>query len=368
VPIRPDRFPKEESAMKSPMKSPTKFLVMLLALALLVPAAPADAQMLMNGAGATFPYPIYSKWFEEYIKVDPEVRFNYQSIGSGGGIRQITERTVDFGASDGPMTDEQLQKAPGPLLHIPTVLGAVVATYNLPGNPQLAFTGPVLADVFLGKITRWNDDRIKALNPSASLPDQPIVVVHRSDGSGTTYIWVDYLCKISPDWEKAVGRGTSVKWPVGLGGKGNEGVAGQVKNAPGALGYVELAYAVTNKLPTARIQNQAGKLIEPTIESTTAAAAAAAKSMPADFRVSLTNPNGADAYPIASFTWLLVYKDQPNEARGKALARFLWWAIHDGQRHPAALLYAPLPAPVVKQIEATLRQITYSGKPILAAK
>ena len=227
--------------MKSPMKSPTKFLVMLLALALLVPAAPADAQMLMNGAGATFPYPIYSKWFEEYIKVDPEVRFNYQSIGSGGGIRQITERTVDFGASDGPMTDEQLQKAPGPLLHIPTVLGAVVATYNLPGNPQLAFTGPVLADVFLGKITRWNDDRIKALNPSASLPDQPIVVVHRSDGSGTTYIWVDYLCKISPDWEKAVGRGTSVKWPVGLGGKGNEGVAGQVKNAPGALAAIAAA-------------------------------------------------------------------------------------------------------------------------------
>ena len=351
------------------MKAMRFLLTLVFGAVMALAARMAQGQTVqINGAGATFPYPIYSKWFEEYIKVDPEVRFNYQSIGSGGGIRQITERTVDFGASDGPMTDEQLQKAPGPLLHIPTVLGAVVATYNLPGNPQLAFTGPVLADVFLGKITRWNDDRIKALNPSASLPDQPIVVVHRSDGSGTTYIWVDYLCKISPDWEKAVGRGTSVKWPVGLGGKGNEGVAGQVKNAPGALGYVELAYAVTNKLPTARIQNQAGKLIEPTIESTTAAAAAAAKRMPADFRVSLTNPNGADAYPIASFTWLLVYKDQPNEARGKALARFLWWAIHDGQRHPAALLYAPLPAPVVKQIEATLRQITYSGKPILAAK
>src|SRR5690349_11668813 len=327
-----------------------KFLVMLLALALLVPAAPADAQMLMNGAGATFPYPIYSKWFEEYIKVDPEVRFNYQSIGSGGGIRQISERTVDFGASDGPMTDDQLKKAPAELFHIPTVMGEVVA------------------DIFLGKITKWNDERIKALNPSASLPDQAIVVVHRSDGSGTTYIWVDYLCKISPEWDKQVGRGTSVKWPVGLGGKGNEGVAGQVKNAPGALGYVELAYAVTNKLPAARIQNAAGKLIEPTIESTTAAAASAAKSMPSDFRVSLTNPGGADAYPIASFTWLLVYRDQPNEARGKALARFLWWAIHDGQKHPAALLYAPLPAPVVKQIEATLRHITYSGKPILAAK
>src|SRR5690349_21796880 len=331
-------------------------------------AQPAAAQTLINGAGATFPYPIYSKWFDEYTKVDPEVRFNYQSIGSGGGIKQVTSRTVDFGATDGPMTDEQLKQAPGELLHIPTVLGAVVATYNLPGAPKLKFTGDVLADIFLGKITKWNDAKITALNPGATLPDQPIVVVHRSDGSGTTYIWVDYLSKISPDWEKAVGRGTSVKWPVGLGGKGNEGVAGQVKNAPGALGYVELAYAVTNKLPAARIQNAAGKLIEPTIESTTAAAAAAAKSMPADFRVSLTNPNGADAYPIASFTWLLVYNDQPNSSRGKARAMFLCWAIHDGQRHPAALLYAPLPAPVVKQIEATLRQITYSGKPILAAK
>ena len=207
--------------------------VLLLAMVLVGRPGAADAQMLMNGAGATFPYPIYSKWFEEYIKVDPEVRFNYQSIGSGGGIRQITERTVDFGASDGPMTDEQLKKAPAELFHIPTVMGAVVATYNLPGSPQLAFTGDVLADIFLGKITKWNDARIKGLNPSATLPDQAIVVVHRSDGSGTTYIWVDYLCKISPEWEKEVGRGTSVKWPVGLGGKGNEGVAGQVKLAIG---------------------------------------------------------------------------------------------------------------------------------------
>ena len=342
--------------------------MLLLAAAMVGRPGPADAQMLMNGAGATFPYPIYSKWFEEYIKVDPEVRFNYQSIGSGGGIRQITERTVDFGASDGPMTDEQLKKAPGELFHIPTVMGAVVATYNLPGSPQLAFTGDVLADIFLGKITKWNDARIKALNPSATLPDQAIVVVHRSDGSGTTYIWVDYLCKISPEWEKEVGRGTSVKWPVGLGGKGNEGVAGQVKNAPGSLGYVELAYAITNKLPAARIKNQAGKLVEPTIESTTAAAAGAVKSMPADFRVSLTNAPGPDAYPIASFTWLLVYKDQSNESKGKALVKFLWWAIHDGQRHPAALLYAPLPAPVVKEIEAKIKQITFSGKPLLAAQ
>jgi phosphate transport system substrate-binding protein len=327
---------------------------------------PALAQMLMNGAGATFPYPIYSKWFEEYTRVDPGARFNYQSIGSGGGIRQITERTVDFGASDGPMTDDQLKKAPGELFHIPTVLGAVVATYNLPGSPKLRFSGDVLADIFLGKITKWSDARIKALNPSVALPDQPIVVVHRSDGSGTTYIWVDYLSKVSPEWAQKVGKGTSVNWPVGLGGKGNEGVAGQVKNAPGALGYVELAYAITNKLPAAAVKNQAGKFMEATIESTTAAAAAA--SMPEDFRVSLTNPPGDDAYPIASFTWLLVYKDQPNEAKGRALTRFLWWAIHDGQKFPPALLYAPLPAPVVKQIEAKIKQMTFAGRPLVAAQ
>src|SRR5262249_17375356 len=237
------------------------------------PPSPAEAQLLINGAGATFPYPIYSKWFEEYTKVDPEVRFNYQSIGSGGGIRQITERTVDFGATDGPMTDEQLQKAPGELFHIPTVLGAVVATYNLPGSPKLQFTGELLADIFLGKVTKWDDERIKTLNPSANLPSQPIIVVHRSDGSGTTYIWVDYLSKVSKEGAEKVGKGTSVNWPVGLGGKGNEGVAGQVKNAPGSLGYVELAYAITNKLPAAPIKNHAGRFVEATIESTTAAAA-----------------------------------------------------------------------------------------------
>lgn len=335
--------------------------------AVALPAA-ATAQTLMNGAGATFPYPIYSKWFDEYTKVDPSVRFNYQSIGSGGGIRQISERTVDFGASDGPMTDEQLKKAPAELLHIPTVLGADVATYNLPGNPTLRFSGDVLADIFLGKITSWDDDRIKSLNPGVSLPKTPILVVHRSDGSGTTYIWVDYLSKISKEWEDKVGRGTSVKWPAGLGGKGNEGVAGQIKNTPGALGYVELAYAVTNKLPVASIKNAAGKFIEPTIATTTAAAAGAAHNMPADFRVSLTNPPGDTAYPIASFTWLLVYKDQPNEAKGRLLTKFLWWAIHEGQKYPSDLLYAPLPAPVVKQIEAKVLGITFNGKPLLAAR
>ena len=343
-----------------------KIWLSLIGLAL-VTAAPVHAQMLMNGAGATFPYPIYSKWFDEYTKIDPEVRFNYQSIGSGGGIRQISERTVDFGATDGPMTDEQLKKAPGEILHIPTVLGAVVATYNLPGQPKLNFTGELLADIFLGKITQWSDDRIKALNPSANLPNQPIVVVHRSDGSGTTFIWVDYLSKVSSGWTQKVGKGTSVNWPVGLGGKGNEGVAGQVKNTPGALGYVELAYAITNKLPAAAVKNQAGKFVEATIESTTAAAAGAASNMPDDFRVSLTNAPGDQAYPIASFTWLLVYRDQQNEAKGKALVKFLWWAIHDGQKYPGALLYAPLPAPVVKQLEARIKQITFSGKPLLAA-
>ena len=330
--------------------------------------APAYAQMLMNGAGATFPYPLYSKWFDEYTKIDPEVRFNYQSIGSGGGIKQVTSRTVDFGATDGPMTDEQLKQAPGELLHIPTVLGAVVATYNLPGAPKLKLTGDVLADIFLGKITKWNDAKITALNPGVTPPDQPIVVVHRSDGSGTTYIWVDYLSKISPEWQQKVGKGTSVNWPVGLGGKGNEGVSGQVKGQPGALGYVELAYAVKNNLPVASIKNANGKFVEPTIATTTAAAAGAARSMPDDFRVSLTNAPGDEAYPVASFTWLLVYKDQPNEAKGRALAKFLWWMSHEGQKYADDLLYAPLPSPVVKQIEGKIKHITYQGKPLMAGR
>ena len=338
------------------------------ALVLLALVQPAWAQTLINGAGATFPYPIYSKWFDEYAKVDPEVRFNYQSIGSGGGIKQITSRTVDFGATDGPMTDEQLKQAPGELLHVPTVLGAVVATYNLPGNPKLKFAPDVLADIFLGKITKWNDPRIASANGGVQLPDQPILVVHRSDGSGTTYIWVDYLSKVSPDWQQKVGKGTSVNWPVGLGGKGNEGVAGQVKNTPGALGYVELAYAVKNKMPVASVKNAAGKFIEPTIASTTAAAAGAAKNMPSDFRVSLTNPPGDDAYPIASFTWLLVYKDQQNELKGRAVAKFLWWMSHEGQTYADELLYAPLPQSVVKQVEAKIKEITYQGKPLMAAR
>ncbi len=331
-------------------------------------AQPAEAQMLINGAGATFPYPIYSKWFDEYTKVDPAVRFNYQSIGSGGGIKQVSSRTVDFGASDGPMTDEQLKQAPAELFHIPTVLGAVVATYNLPGSPKLKLTPEILAEIFLGRITKWNDAKITAINPGVALPAQSILVVHRSDGSGTTYIWVDYLSKVSPEWQQKVGKGTSVNWPVGLGGKGNEGVTGQIKNTPGALGYVELAYAVKNKLPVAFIRNAAGKFIEPSTQATTAAAAGAAKSVPADFRVSLTNAPGDDAYPIASFTWLLVYKDQADQAKGSAIAKFLWWMSHEGQKYAADLLYAPLPPQVVKQIEAKIKQVNYQGKPLLAAR
>ena len=296
----------------------------------------ADAQLLMNGAGATFPYPIYSKWFDEYTKVDTAVRFNYQSIGSGGGIRQISERHGRLRrlrrSDDGRAT----QEGPGRAASHPHRARRRRSDLQHSRAAQtLRFTGDVLADIFLGKITKWNDGRITALNPGVSLPTTAIIVVHRSDGSGTTYIWVDYLSKVSKEWEQKVGRGTSVNWPVGLGGKGNEGVAGQVKNTPGALGYVELAYAITNKLAVASVKNPAGKFVEPTIESTTAAAAgAAAKDMPADFRVSLTNAPGDDAYPIASFTWLLVYREQTNETKGKALVKFLWWATARGAEVP----------------------------------
>jgi phosphate transport system substrate-binding protein len=331
-------------------------------------ARPGGAELLINGAGATFPYPLYSKWFDVYAKVEGAARFNYQSIGSGGGIRQILARTVDFGASDAPVPDDLLKKAPGVLFHIPTVLGAVVATYNLPGTPTLRFTPDVLADIFLAKVTKWADPRIQQLNPEAKLPDRPIVVVHRSDGSGTTAIWVDYLSKVSRDWEQKVGRGTSVNWPVGLGAKGNEGVAGLVKGTPGALGYVELAYAVTNKLPVGAIRNRAGKFSEPTLESTSAAAAGAATDMPADFRVSLTDAPGEASYPVAGFTWLLVYKEQPDEAKGRALVKFLWWAIHDGQKDAPELFYAPLPTSVVKLVEARIKEISYRGRPLLAVR
>jgi phosphate transport system substrate-binding protein len=303
----------------------------------------------INGAGATFPNPIYSKWFAEYNKLHPNVRINYQSIGSGGGIRQVTQETVFFGATDGPMTNEQLQAAPGRLLHFPTVLGAVVPIYSIEGvKGELKFTGPVLADIFLGKITNWNDPAIAKLNPGVKLPARDITVVHRSDGSGTTYIWVDYLSKISPEWKKTVGVATSVKWPAGVGGKGNEGVAGLVRQSPNSIGYVELIYALQNKIAYGAVQNAAGRFVRASIESTTAAAAAAAAKMPADFRVSITNAPGEAAYPIASFTWLLFYENPKNKHHAKVMVDFLKWALTDGQKHAAQLGYAPLPDSVVK--------------------
>ena len=337
-------------------------LVAVLALsALSVSLLPA--QLKLNGAGATFPYVIYSKWFDVYHQ-KTGVEFNYQSIGSGGGIKQVIEGTVDFGASDGPMTEEQLKEAESKqgtqVLHIPTVMGAVVLTYNLPGVGQgLKFTSDVLADIFLGRVTMWNDPRLTSLNPGMKLPGQQILVAHRSDGSGTTFIFTDYLTKVSKAWEEKVGRGTSVRWPVGLGGKGNEGVSGLVKQTPGSIGYVELAYAVKNNLPYAKLRNKLGNFIEPKLESVTAAAAGAARNMPADLRVSITDADGEDSYPISGFTWLLVYKDMKDKSKGAALVKFLRWAMTDGQSYAKGLLYAPLPNQVVSLCEAKIRQINF---------
>ena len=318
----------------------------------------------LTGAGATFPYPLYSKWFSDYA-TKTGVKINYQSIGSGGGIRQLTEGTVDFGASDAPMSDAELAKTKGPVLHVPTVLGAVVITYNVPGVTQpLRLSGDVIADVFLGKITRWNDSRIKALNPGVTLPAADILVVHRSDGSGTTYIFSDYLAAVSPDWTKAPGRGKELQWPVGMGGKGNEGVAGQVKQTPGAIGYVELAYAKQNSLPFATVKNANGEFVVPTIESVTAAAAATAAKLPAntDFRVSVVNAAGAGAYPISSFTYLLINKTPTDPVKGKKLLDFVKWALHDGEQSAAALDYAPLPASIVTQLDARIDSLSAGPK------
>jgi phosphate transport system substrate-binding protein len=311
-------------------------------------AALSAQKVTITGAGATFPYPIYSKWFSEYNKLHSNVEINYQSIGSGGGVKQLTSQTVFFGASDYPLTPEQLQSAPGKILHFPTVLGAVVPIYNLPGvSAELKFTGPLLADIFLGTITKWNDSRIAKLNEGVNLPNMDITVVHRSDGSGTTYIFVDFLAKLSPEWKKRVGVAGSVNWPVGLGAKGNEAVAGMVKQTPGALGYTEPAYATENKIAFGTVQNAAGKFIKASANSVTAAAAAAVKQMPADFRVSITNPPGDDAYPVASFTWLLLYQDPKDKALAKVMVDFTNWALTDGQKYAADLGYAPLPKGVV---------------------
>src|SRR5438552_4160412 len=311
-------------------------------------AITAPAQMLINGAGATFPYPIYSKWFDEYAKIDPSVRFNYQSIGSGGGQQQIIAQTVDFGASDGPMNDEKLASAPGKILHLPTVAGAVVVTYNLAGTPKLKLDGPTLADIYLGKITKWNDKRIAALNGGAKLPADDLVVVHRSDGSGTSFIFTDYLSSISPEWQKKAGRNTSVKWPVGLGAKGNEGVAGQVKQLPGTIGYVELAYARQNTLPFADLKNSSGKFVTASLDSVTAALASA--KIPDDFRFSMVNPSGENAYPISGATWLLVYEQQKDAAEGKKIVEFLNWALTKGEGMASTLDYAPLPEALQRRV------------------
>ena len=318
-------------------------------------SASASAQMMINGAGATFPYPIYSKWFDEYAKVDPSVRFNYQSIGSGGGQKQIMAQTVDFGASDGPMSDENLSKAPGKILHIPTVAGAVVITYNLEGNPGLKLDGETIADIFLGKSKKWNDPKIAASNPGTKLPDKEIVVVHRSDGSGTTFIFTDYLSKVSAEWKQKVGNNTSVNWPAGIGGKGNEGVSGQVKQTPGALGYVELIYAVQNKMPYADVKNAAGQFVKPTLESVTAALGTA--NIPDDFRFSMTNAPGSDAYPIAGATWLLVYEQPKDPAKGKKLVEFLKWALTKGEGMAKDLNYAPLPDEVQQRVLKRIDEI-----------
>ncbi len=324
-------------------------------------AGVAAQTLQINGAGATFPYPIYSKWFSEYNKLHGNVQINYQSIGSGGGIRQVTNQTVFFGATDGPMTAEQMQAAPGKLLHFPTVLGGVVPVYNIPGvGADLKFNGQVLADIFLGKVTKWNDPAIARLNGGVTLPNTDITVVHRSDGSGTSYIWVDYLSKISPEFKGKVGVATSVNWPTGVGGKGNEGVAGLVTQTPGSIGYVELIYALQNKINYGAVQNLGGEFVKASVESVTAAAAAAAAQMPADFRVSIANAPGKGVYPISSFTWLLLYENPKDKAQSKTMVEFVKWALTDGQKYCAGLGYAPLPENVVKLEMAALQKIKVS--------
>lgn len=316
----------------------------------------ATAQTVLNGAGATFPYPMYSKWFSEYHKAHPEIQINYQSIGSGGGIRQVSAGTVDFGASDGPMTDQQLNDAGRKIYHLPTVLGAVVPAYNVPGvKSELKFSGKLLGDIFLGKVTTWNDPAIAKLNPGVTLPNTPIVVAHRSDGSGTTYIFTDYLSKVNQDWQNGPGKGTSVKWPAGLGAKGNEGVAGLIRQMEGAIGYVELIYALQNKISYGVVQNASGAFVKASLESTTAAAASA--KMPPDFRVSITNAPGKDAYPISSFTWLLVPAQWKDANKGKIMVDFLNWMLDQGQSMTASLDYAPLPKDVAEKVRATVKTV-----------
>jgi phosphate transport system substrate-binding protein len=334
-----------------------KLLGSVLALAMMFSGIPAWAEaLLINGAGATFPYPIYSKWFDEYHKLHPDIQFNYQSIGSGGGIRQISQRTVDFGATDGPMKDSDLEAAKGTVLHLPTVLGAVVPIYNVEGvKGSINFTQKAIAGIFLGTITNWNDPEIQKANADVTLPGNAIVVVHRSDGSGTSYCWTDFLSKINADWASRVGRGTAVNWPVGLGGKGNEGVAGLVQQTPNSVGYAELIYAKHNNIAYGKLQNKAGKFTEASMVSVNAAAASV--KMPFDFRVSITNATGEDSYPAATYTWLLVYKNQSNKQKGQALIDFLHWMLKDGQGMAEGLGYVPLPENVKEMVSKAIDKI-----------
>lgn len=342
------------------MKRITSVLALILGLGAVVWAA--QNPLLINGAGATFPYPIYSKWFDEYHKNNPNIQFNYQSVGSGAGIKQATEGTVDFGATDGPMNDEQIKnfrdKRGSGILHFPTVLGAVVPTYNISGvSGALNFTPEALAGIFLGKITKWNDPAIAGANKGVSLPSADIVVIHRSDGSGTSYIWTDYLAKISDEWKSKVNKGTSVNWPVGLGGKGNEGVTSLVKQTPNSIGYVELIYASQNNVPYGTVKNSSGAFIKADLASVTAAAAGAAKDMPADFRVSITNAPGKTAYPIASFTWLLIPEKIQDAAKRDAIKGFLKWMLDRGQDYAEPLSYAKLPKEIIEKEKKAINSI-----------
>src|SRR5215210_3303387 len=334
----------------------------------------AQGQITINGAGATFPFPLIDTWRVDYKSIKPNVNINYQSIGSGGGVKQFIEKTVDFGATDAPLTASEIQRAPG-AVHIPETIGSVVAAYNIPSIPNkgLKLTGPVLADIFLGKITKWNDPKIQSLNPGVSLPGEDIIVVHRSDGSGTTYVWTDYLSNISAAWKEQFGRGKSVQWPTGIGGPGNEGVANAIRGSPNTIGYVELAYALTTQMPYAYLQNQAGKFVEPTLESTRAAVAATAPTLPKGDasweHVSVVNAPGADSYPVASFSYLILFKELStnpsiDQAKAKGLVDFMSWAITDGQQSADDLSYVPLPAEIVKLNQETLKSLTFQGKPL----
>ena len=346
--------------------------VSILIAAVFVSATMLHAQTIINGAGSTFIYPMFSKWTSVYHKMHPNVEFNYQAIGSGGGIRQLLNGTVEIGASDAPLNNEQLaaaKKAHGPVVHLPDAMGAVTVSYNVPGvKGTLKFSGPVLANIFLGKIKKWNDPAIKALNPGVKLPDNQIIVVHRSDGSGDTYIFVDYLCKVSKQWNSNVGRGTSVQWPVGLGAKGNQGVAADIQRTPNSIGYITLIYALQNNISFGSVKNKAGYFIHPTIQSVTAAAANAATDVPADLRFSITDPPGKTSYPIASATWLIVYVNQTNKQVAEKTVKFLHWVLTDGQKMEPKLDYAPIPKAIQKMELGLLKKVNYNGQSLLSMK